>query len=195
MIGLFILSVRAGAPPSLIPETFGPSRIHVPKAPGLGLLLVEPQYIEYNKRVGESNTKTSHLEATGKLNEQEAADSTRETIDPVRIGLAEKLDAFKSEQVYKRMWQVEEETLVFSKWLNYLDTYVGNDFECVFSSFLSSSCTDHLPLTATSTPRVSSPPPPLSRRAKTRRRTALLLRRRRRRLPLLRPRKARRCRR
>lgn len=185
MIGLFILSVRAAVPASLVPETFGPSRIHVPKAPGLGLLLIEPQYIEYNKRVGEANTKNVGLAAAGKLNEQEMADSTRETIDPERIGLNEKLDAFKAEQVYKRMWQVEEESLVFSKWLNYLDTYVGNDFECVpllppshLSFVLSFSST----FAATSTRRESSPPLRPSRRAKTQRRTALRQRRRRRRL-------------
>ncbi|GAA5855177.1 hypothetical protein JCM8547_008972 [Rhodosporidiobolus lusitaniae] len=129
MIGLFILAVRTSTPASLVPETFGPSRIHVPKAPGLGLLLVEPQYYEYNKRVVEANEKNVNLQKAGKLNEQELADSTRETIDPVRIGLAEKLDEFKQEQVYKRMWQVEEEQLVFSKWLNYLETYIGNDFD------------------------------------------------------------------
>lgn len=129
MIGLFILTIRSGTPSSLIPETFGPSRIHVPKAPGLGLLLIEPQYIEYNKRVLEANTKNVKLGEAGKLNEKELEDSTRETIDPIRLGLTERLEEFKKEQVYKRMWEVEEESLVFSKWLNYLDAYIGHDFE------------------------------------------------------------------
>ncbi|GAA6014026.1 hypothetical protein JCM10207_000210 [Rhodosporidiobolus poonsookiae] len=129
MIGLFILAIRSGTPSSLVPETFGPSRIHVPKAPGLGLLLVEPQYIEYNKRVLSANSKTAELAAAGKFDEQAAADQTKETIDPARLGLGERIDAFKQEQVYKRMWQVEEDELIFSKWLNYLDSYVGNDFD------------------------------------------------------------------
>ncbi|GAA5901683.1 hypothetical protein JCM6882_006039 [Rhodosporidiobolus microsporus] len=129
MIGLFILTVRSGTPSSLVPEIFGPSRIHVPKAPGLGLLLVEPQYIEYNKRVVEANAANEKLKEAGRLTEQVVQDSARDTLDPTRLGILPQIEDFKTEQVYKRLWQVEEDELVFSKWLNYLDTYIGHDFE------------------------------------------------------------------
>ncbi|GAA6027765.1 hypothetical protein JCM8097_008023 [Rhodosporidiobolus ruineniae] len=129
MIGLFVLAVRSATPSSLVPETFGPSRIHVPKAPGLGLLLVEPQYYEYNKRIVEANSKNAALLEAGKLSEKDVADQTRETIDPARMGIQEKIDAFKKEQVYEKMRAVEEEQLIFSKWLNYTDMFVGHDFE------------------------------------------------------------------
>ncbi|GAA5867676.1 hypothetical protein JCM1840_006654 [Sporobolomyces johnsonii] len=129
MIGLAILAIRSSTPASLVPETFGPSRIHIPKAPGLGLLLVEPQYVEYNKRITESNAKLEGLKAAGRLGDKEFEDQKRDLIDVDGLGLRERIDEFKREQVYKRMWEVEEKDLTFSKWLNYLDVHVGRDFE------------------------------------------------------------------
>lgn len=131
MIGLFVLAVRSATPPSLVPETFGPSRIHIPKAPGLGLLLLEPQYIEYNKRVGEANAKLDELLSAGRIDDKAHKDQIRDAIDAAQLGLTDKIEEFKREQVYKRMWDVEEKDLVFAKWLNYLDMYSGPDFECV----------------------------------------------------------------
>ncbi|GAA5834760.1 hypothetical protein JCM11251_003656 [Rhodosporidiobolus azoricus] len=129
MIGLFILTVRSGTPSSLVPETFGPSRIHVPKSPGLGLLLVGPEYHEYNKRVVEANASNEKLKDAGRLTDQVVQDSARDMIDPEKMGILPQIEEFKTEQVYKRLWQVEEDELVFSKWINYLDTYIGPDFE------------------------------------------------------------------
>ncbi|KAM0751664.1 pseudouridine synthase [Meredithblackwellia eburnea MCA 4105] len=127
MIGLAILAIRTQTPPSLIPETFGPSRIHVPKAPGLGLLLLEPQYVEYNKRVDESNAKLVELNKAGRIKDQDLLEQTRDHITTADVD--EKVVAFKMEQVYQNMWEVEKSQAVFSKWLNYLDVYVGPDFE------------------------------------------------------------------
>ncbi|GAA5828905.1 hypothetical protein JCM3770_004324, partial [Rhodotorula araucariae] len=129
MIGLFILALRSGSPASLVPETFGPSRIHVPKAPALGLLLVAPHYVEYNRRVAEANAKLGQLVAAGRLTPAAAAEQRREALDPALIpGVEPRVDAFKQEHVYTRMWQVEADHLTFSKWLNYLDAFVGADF-------------------------------------------------------------------
>lgn len=106
MIGLLILAVRSSTPPSLIPETFGPSRIHVPKAPGLGLLLIEPQYLEYNKRVVEANAKIDLLLEANRLEQKDADDQMRDTVE---IGeLKEMVDKFKQDEIYKRMWEVEQ---------------------------------------------------------------------------------------
>ncbi|GAA5904400.1 pseudouridine synthase family protein [Sporobolomyces salmoneus] len=129
MIGLTILAVRSSTPASLVPETFGPSRIHIPKAPSLGLLLLEPQYIEYNKRVTEANSKLEDLHKADRLSEKDLADQRREPLDTKGLGLTDKIDEFKKEHVYKRMRQVEEDELTFSKWLNYLDVHIGSDFE------------------------------------------------------------------
>jgi tRNA pseudouridine38-40 synthase len=131
MVGLVMLAVRSASPPSLIPETFGPSRIHVPKAPGLGLLLISPHYTEYNKRITEANSKLDELLAAGRIDDKAYGEQKRDAIDFVSLGLKDRIDEFKQEQVYKRMWSVEQDDLVFSKWLNFLDTFVGNDFESV----------------------------------------------------------------
>jgi tRNA pseudouridine38-40 synthase len=57
MVGLLIMMVRTRTPPSLIPECFGPTRLNIPKAPALGLLLEQPIFENYNKKVEESNRK------------------------------------------------------------------------------------------------------------------------------------------
>jgi len=176
MIGLFILALRSSTPASLVPETFGPSRIHIPKAPSLGLLLVAPHYIEYNRRVVEANDKLDSLVRAGRLTPDAAEEQRRAEIDPAKVdGMTVLVDEFKREQVYKRMWEVEERDLTFSKWLNYLDQFVGADFECVLLSLLSpppllcSARPDELRSRAgTSTPRASSPPRRPSPRARTR---------------------------
>ncbi|GAA5982254.1 hypothetical protein JCM10908_004802 [Rhodotorula pacifica] len=129
MIGLVMLAVRSASPPSLIPETFGPSRIHVPKAPGLGLLLISPHYTEYNKRIAEANSKLDELLAAGRIDDKSYHEQKRDAIDFESLGLKDRIDEFKQEQVYKRMWSVEQDDLVFSKWLNFLDTFVTSDFD------------------------------------------------------------------
>lgn len=106
MIGLAILAIRTQTPPSLVPETFGPSHIHVPKAPALGLLLLEPQYNEYNKRVNEANAKLVILKDLGRISDKDQAEQTREHMDYAK--LADQLEAFKQESVYKKMWEIEE---------------------------------------------------------------------------------------
>lgn len=106
MIGLTIIAVRSSTPPSIIAEIFGPSRVHVPKAPGLGLLLLEPQYQEYNKKVKDGNDKVNALAGGGKLDKDVAAEQLR---DCVEIGSYKGVvDRFKEDEIYKRMWEVEE---------------------------------------------------------------------------------------
>ena len=106
MIGLAILAIRTQTPPSLVAETFGPSHIHVPKAPALGLLLLEPQYVEYNKRVDESNAKLVGLVAAARISEKDQQEQTRDHMD--YSGLEDRLEKFKQDEVYKNMWEIEE---------------------------------------------------------------------------------------
>lgn len=106
MIGVAILAIRSSTPASLIPETFGPSRIHTPKAPALGLLLLEPQYIEYNKRLVESNIRIATLLKDGKLDAKAAEEQTREPV--VADKFMEAVNAFKAEAVYTKMMETED---------------------------------------------------------------------------------------
>ena len=108
MVGLAILAVRSSTPPSIIHETFGPSRIHIPKAPGLGLLLDEPQFFEYNKRIDESNLKLDALLAEKKIEEKEFGEQKRDPVEIEKGSVKPLVDAFKKEEIYKRMWEVEE---------------------------------------------------------------------------------------
>ncbi|WVQ96606.1 tRNA pseudouridine(38-40) synthase [Kwoniella sp. CBS 9459] len=104
MISMAMLACRTGSPPSLIPETFGPKRIHVPKAPPLGLLLEAPQFGVYNSRITDKR---------GGLQEDR---------DPVNFGLyAEKMHAFKVKWIYERLRQEELEAHVFHKWMRQMD--------------------------------------------------------------------------
>lgn len=50
MMSLAILATRTGTPPKIIPASFENKRIHIPKAPPLGLLLEQPQFKTYNDK-------------------------------------------------------------------------------------------------------------------------------------------------
>jgi tRNA pseudouridine38-40 synthase len=86
MVGMATLLVRCGGDTSLIKETYGPQRIAIPKAPALGLLLECPVFASYNIRA------TSTFE--------------KEPIDFENY--REKIDAFKREFIYDRIFEDEE---------------------------------------------------------------------------------------
>ncbi|OCF75536.1 tRNA pseudouridine(38-40) synthase [Kwoniella mangroviensis CBS 8886] len=109
MISMAMLACRTASPPSLIPETFGPKRIHVPKAPPLGLLLEAPQFGVYNTRI------------TSKAN------GLQEDRDPVDFGLyAEQMRDFKVKWIYEKLRQEELEAHVFHKWMRQMDCTMSN---------------------------------------------------------------------
>ena len=131
MIGLLVLIGRTNAPTSLVAQTYGPARIHVPKAPGLGLLLVEPFFGGYNTKVSNNNERIERTiamrTAAGKPLPPDAESGKREHVDYAMY--AHEMDAFKKERIYQQIYRTEEETSEFAKWLNYLDVFVGPDFE------------------------------------------------------------------
>lgn len=104
MMSLAMLACRTCSPPSLIPETFGPKRIHVPKAPPLGLLLQQPQFKTYNDRI------------------KQKVGGLQEDRDPVNFEeFAETMEDFKVKWIYEKMRQDELETNVFQKWIRQVD--------------------------------------------------------------------------
>ncbi|UZJ53209.1 hypothetical protein CBS101457_002529 [Exobasidium rhododendri] len=123
MIGLLILIGRSTTPASLIPETYGPARIHVPKAPGLGLLLEEPIFAGYNR----------HLEGVIKKQPEVAKAGpgdggiAKEAIQFSKF--SQKKDAFKNHWIYDRIYKEEEETHEYVKFVQYLDILSSEDFE------------------------------------------------------------------
>lgn len=86
MVGLASLIVRCGTPLERIDESYLNKKMAIPKAPGLGLLLERPVFENYNRRATDSLGK--------------------ETIDFAKYD--DKIQAFKDEEIYKRIFQVEE---------------------------------------------------------------------------------------
>jgi tRNA pseudouridine38-40 synthase len=86
MVGLASLLVRCGTPLDRINESYQHQKMAIPKAPGLGLLLERPVFANYNER------------AVGQLG-KEAIDFTKYN---------ERLEAFKQEHIYERIFEVEE---------------------------------------------------------------------------------------
>ncbi|CCO32331.1 tRNA pseudouridine synthase A [Rhizoctonia solani AG-1 IB] len=119
MTTLLIFASRTGTPAaSLIPQTFNPSKLLIPKAPALGLLLQEPRFGTYNKHVLEENEL-----ATGRGQ----TDRVRELIE--WEPLKEKIDAFKHAYIYNRIRAEEAKHGVFSAWLKFIDDYGGWEFK------------------------------------------------------------------
>ncbi|WVW85112.1 tRNA pseudouridine(38-40) synthase [Kwoniella bestiolae CBS 10118] len=109
MISMAMLACRTASPPSLIPETFGPKRIHVPKAPPLGLLLEAPQFGVYNTRI---TTKANGLQ---------------EDRDPVDFGLyGQLMHDFKVKWIYEKLREEELQSHVFHKWMRQMDCSMSN---------------------------------------------------------------------
>ncbi|KAM6155797.1 pseudouridylate synthase 1 homolog [Rhynchocyon petersi] len=52
MVGLVLAIVRGHAPESLLARSWGPAKVDVPKAPGLGLVLERVHFDKYNQRFG-----------------------------------------------------------------------------------------------------------------------------------------------
>lgn len=96
MMGLLIMLVRLRCPPSIISETFGPSKIHIPKAPALGLMLRGPIYDNYNKKVKEAG----ELVDQGKLDDSARKETLQyDSFEP-------QVQEFKK-HVLKDMWDQE----------------------------------------------------------------------------------------
>lgn len=87
MVAMAALIVRAGCTPDRMLDTYGPDRIAIPKAPGLGLLLERPIFDNYN----------SKAEGLG-----------RDPIDFDKYATA--MNEFKQRDIYDRIFREEEET-------------------------------------------------------------------------------------
>ncbi|KAK3897464.1 tRNA pseudouridine synthase 1 [Staphylotrichum tortipilum] len=100
MVAMAVMVVRCGAPLSTIDDSYGPRRISIPKAPGLGLMLERPSFVEYNKK---------------------AATLDKEAID---FGKWEaQIAAFKDTQIYRRMFELEEKENAFHLFFNQVDNF------------------------------------------------------------------------
>lgn len=127
MVGLLVLVARSPAPEKLVDETFQSGKIHVPKAPALGLLLNSPVFEGYNGKVRTYNKQLKKQREAGKITEEEEASQYRDeiTFTPFK----EEMEAFRMQHIYQTQYETEEREDEFAKWLNYLDSIFGTDFE------------------------------------------------------------------
>ncbi|KAL2256232.1 hypothetical protein VTK26DRAFT_1963 [Humicola hyalothermophila] len=100
MVAMAVMLVRCGAPLDIISQSYGPRRISIPKAPGLGLMLERPMFTEYNKK---------------------AVALDREAIDFAKY--EDKIKAFKDEHIYRRMFELEEKENSFHLFFNQVDNF------------------------------------------------------------------------
>ena len=66
-------------------------------------------------------------QASSKPLPPDAESGRREHVD--YQAFQDKMDTFKQTFIYDQIYKTEEETAEFAKWLNYLDVFVGPDFE------------------------------------------------------------------
>ncbi|KAJ9116956.1 hypothetical protein QFC22_004614 [Naganishia vaughanmartiniae] len=109
MISLAVLAARTKTPASLIPKTFGPEQIHVPKAPALGLLLEQPRFKTYNDTAAfksqQNNVEHNH---------------------PLEFEtLKDEIFAFKLKHIYERLRRDEESAAHYHNWTTNLDNVQG----------------------------------------------------------------------
>lgn len=86
MVAMAVLCVRCATPLDRFRQSYGPKRISIPKAPGLGLLLERPVFESYSKKAKDSFGK-----------------------EPLNFDQYEKeIEEFKHRQIYTRIWDTEE---------------------------------------------------------------------------------------
>lgn len=86
MVAMAVLCVRCAVPIERIKQSYGPTRISIPKAPGLGLLLERPVFESYSKKARDNFGK-------------EALEFTK---------YDKEIEEFKHRQIYTRIWDTEE---------------------------------------------------------------------------------------
>ena len=123
------------------PETFGPTRLNIPKAPALGLLLEQPQFESYNRKIGAqvgqadvfASRKGAHSTEKGEGGSATAAEAeggdypVREQVE--YSGIDDAVEKFKREVVFLAMHTEEEKDDTYAKWLNLHDSQLGDDFD------------------------------------------------------------------
>ncbi|KAL4889222.1 hypothetical protein BDV59DRAFT_195892 [Aspergillus ambiguus] len=106
MVAMAALVVRCGCDPKRIEEAYGPTKIAIPKAPGLGLLLERPVFESYNKKGAMVNDRK-----------------------PINFDeYTETMNEFKQREIYDRIFREEVETNAFTSFFNHIDHYSLEEF-------------------------------------------------------------------
>lgn len=100
MIAMAVLVIRTGCPISRIQDCYGPTKINIPKAPALGLLLENPVYDSYNQILEKNNYE--HIDFT--IHQKE-------------------MDEFKMKYIYDKIYGEEMKENVFYGFFGFIDTF------------------------------------------------------------------------
>ncbi|KAL4957425.1 pseudouridine synthase [Aspergillus filifer] len=116
MVAMVALVVRCGSDPKRMQDSYRETKLAIPKAPGLGLLLERPIFDVYN---------------------QKAPGLQKEKID---FGKYDKeISEFKQREIYDRIFREEEETHAFSSFFNHIDHYMQEEFLYITSGGVSAA--------------------------------------------------------
>ncbi|RKP12382.1 pseudouridine synthase [Piptocephalis cylindrospora] len=107
MVGLIVALIRSNVPLSVIPKAFGKVKLNIPKAPGLGLLLEQTVFQQYNTRVSGGMGGV----------DRDAIDFT-----PYQ----DEMDTFKEKFIYDKIVHEELEHNSFDQWLQTLDSHADS---------------------------------------------------------------------
>ncbi|KAE8407658.1 pseudouridine synthase [Aspergillus pseudonomiae] len=110
MVAMATLMVRCGCDPKRIVDSYGPTKIPIPKAPGLGLLLERPIFNGYSKKAQELGKKPIDFQE-----------------------YATEMNEFKQREIYDRIFREEEETNAFASFFNHIDHFPQEEFLYVTS--------------------------------------------------------------
>lgn len=105
MVAMATLIVRCGCDPKRIIDSYGPTKIPIPKAPGLGLLLERPVFNSYNRKAQETGKKPIVFDE-----------------------YATEMNEFKQREIYDRIFRAEEEINAFASFFNHIDHFPQEEF-------------------------------------------------------------------
>ncbi|CEG71386.1 Putative tRNA pseudouridine synthase [Rhizopus microsporus] len=109
-IPMAMLIARTETPVSLIQQTFGEKRINIPKAPALGLLLERPVFDVYNDKLLQKTSKEDRIKIDFDVHK-------------------DKIEAFKQEWIYSKIFDTEIQEHVFDGFLTFLDAQMGHEYD------------------------------------------------------------------
>ncbi|CAG8697227.1 6491_t:CDS:2 [Dentiscutata erythropus] len=105
MVALIVMMIRTETPLALIHKTFGQTKINIPKAPALGLLLDQPVFRSYNKKAFDNGKELVEFDIH-----------------------KDKIDAFKEKFIYSKIYAEEFSENTFQNWINSIDYHTERDY-------------------------------------------------------------------
>ncbi|KAI7959694.1 hypothetical protein MJO28_003485 [Puccinia striiformis f. sp. tritici] len=110
MIGLLVLVCRTRTPVTMIKQLYGPQKVSIPKAPGIGLILRKLNFHGYNKKIQHINKQTiqqkqKRKKKGGGSQAQNQDDDQLMVWDSIECDRFEALfERFKLETLFKRIY-------------------------------------------------------------------------------------------